>query len=119
MDNNPNLKCYPSLIKNDTLLNNTTLPLVINSNLYNKVFISKETTIGTSEKISNDSYHINKITLSARLNDIEIDNKNHAKSGMLIENPVQKMLPLSFLKHQTTIKRKLLNNSQIPKQAQM
>ena len=52
IDNKTNLKCYPTLINNDTLHSNTFPPLVVTNNSGNKICIPKNRTVGTSEEMS-------------------------------------------------------------------
>ena len=68
IDDNPNFKYYPMLIKKATFGNNA-LPLIIMNNSNIKVCIPKEIAIGTSEDIDNDHYRINEITLTAKSDD--------------------------------------------------
>ena len=66
IDNSPNLKVYPTHINKITLHNNS-LPVIITHNSDNKVWISKNITIGTSEEICNGHYSISEITLTAKM----------------------------------------------------
>ena len=72
IDKNPNLKYYLMLINKDSLHNSAVL-LIISINYDNKVCIPKDFTIGSSEVISNDSYSIIEIFLTARCNDLKTD----------------------------------------------
>ena len=53
------------------LIHKATLPLIITRNSDNEVCIPEDITIGTSELNDNDSYSINEITLTVRLNGIQ------------------------------------------------
>ena len=59
-DNDPNLKGFPGLIKNDTLQNNV-VPLLISNNMNNKICIPKDIIVGCQE-FDNDKHIINEIT---------------------------------------------------------
>ena len=60
------------LINNATLHYNV-LTLIISNNFDNKVCIPKVIAIGISEVISNGSYRINEVALTARDNDLKTD----------------------------------------------
>ena len=70
IENNPNLKCYPTLINKATLHSNA-IPLVLTNNSEIKFWILKDITIGASELTDNEFYCINKITLTAQCNDMK------------------------------------------------
>ena len=57
MDDNPNLKCYAMLINNNTLHNNTILPLIITNYSDQKICRPEKITVDISEKISENKFH--------------------------------------------------------------
>ena len=71
IDNDPNLKCYYTMINTETLHNNTPMTLIITKNSSNKVCIPKDVTIGMSEEINSTFYSTNETTLISKIKDIK------------------------------------------------
>ena len=76
INNNANLKIYPTFINTNSLCNNVA-PLIISNISKSNVCIPRDITIDTSKVSSTDSYSNNRTTLAVGENDITADTQTN------------------------------------------